>query len=339
MSAKQTRAEARRAQLPWVEKYRPKSVDEVAHQPEVVRMLKRSMDSSNLPHMLFYGPPGTGKTSTILAIAKQLYGPELYSKRVLELNASDERGIKVVRTKIKDFASTAVGTQTTAGYPCPPYKIIILDEADAMTRDAQTALRRTMEQYSTVTRFCILCNYISRIIPPLTSRCAKFRFQPLEAGSISARLGVIVAAESVACEAGGLEAVVKHCGGDMRKAIMMLQTAHQYHEKVDEPTIVEIAALVPDTVMASLVEAAHSQSFESLQREVASIVVEGFPANQVLLQLHDGMLTDSMLEDSGKAAVAEALAVADKCLSDGADDYLQLLNCASVYYGASTSKH
>ena len=142
--------------LPWVEKYRPKNVDDVAHQDEVVSTLKGSIKAGNLPHLLMYGPPGTGKTSTVLAMARELYGPELYKKRILELNASDERGINVVRTKVKTFAQQAIGQQRAPGFPCPPFKLIILDEADSMTRDAQTALRRTMEAHSTVTRFCLI---------------------------------------------------------------------------------------------------------------------------------------------------------------------------------------
>ncbi|KAI5285715.1 Subunit of heteropentameric Replication factor C (RF-C), partial [Ascosphaera atra] len=126
--------------------------------------------------MLFYGPPGTGKTSTILALAKSLFGPSLYRSRILELNASDERGIGIVREKVKDFARTQLShppnsAEYKAKYPCPPFKIIILDEADSMTQDAQSALRRTMERYSRLTRFCLVCNYVTRIIDPVASRC------------------------------------------------------------------------------------------------------------------------------------------------------------------------
>jgi replication factor C subunit 2/4 len=128
-----------------VEKYRPQGVDDIAHQDEVVKTLKSAIQTGTLPHLLFYGPPGTGKTSTILAVARSLFGPE-YRSRILELNASDERGIKVVREKVKQFAQfTVTGLEKTAGYPCPPFKIIILDEADTMTTEAQAALRRTME--------------------------------------------------------------------------------------------------------------------------------------------------------------------------------------------------
>jgi len=139
---------------PWVEKYRPDRVEEVVHQDEVVGALKSAVEGKDLPHMLFYGPPGTGKTTTALAITRQLFGPELRKQRVLELNASDERGIKIVREKIKSFASLAVGSGVS-GYPCPPFKVIILDESDFMTKDAQNALRRIIEQYSKVRWFFV----------------------------------------------------------------------------------------------------------------------------------------------------------------------------------------
>jgi replication factor C subunit 2/4 len=174
--------------IPWVEKYRPDKVDDVAHQDEVISTLKTSIKEGSLPHLMFHGPPGTGKTTTILAVARALYGPELYKQRILELNASDERGIQVIREKVKTFAQGAVGERKTAGYPCPRFKIIILDEADTMTPDAQSALRRIMELYSKVTRFCLICNYVTRIIEPLASRCAKFRFRPLPVSSMVSRM-------------------------------------------------------------------------------------------------------------------------------------------------------
>ncbi|KAJ2423438.1 Subunit of heteropentameric Replication factor C (RF-C), partial [Coemansia sp. RSA 2524] len=164
--------------IPWVEKYRPKNIDDVTAQDEVVQVLRKSLETKNLPHLLFYGPPGTGKTSTILALTRDMYGPEACKTRVLELNASDERGIAVVREKVKTFAR-AVVSRADPKYPSPPYKIVILDEADSMTTDAQAALRRIMEKYSRITRFCLVCNYVSRIIEPLASRCTKFRFKSL----------------------------------------------------------------------------------------------------------------------------------------------------------------
>jgi DNA polymerase III delta prime subunit len=209
---------------PWVEKYRPRNVSEVAYQDEVVQTLKKSLETANLPHLLFYGPPGTGKTSTALAIARQLYGPELMKTRVMELNASDERGINVVRQKVKAFAAASVG-QPVPGYPCPPYKLLILDEADSMTQDAQNALRRTMEAYSKVTRFCFICNYVSRIIEPLASRCAKFRFRPLHQEVMSDRVHYICKTEGVELDADAFKLLAQVSAGDLRKAVTTLQSA------------------------------------------------------------------------------------------------------------------
>ncbi|KAK5171995.1 Subunit of heteropentameric Replication factor C (RF-C) [Saxophila tyrrhenica] len=218
---------------PWVEKYRPKSLDDVAAQDHTVTILRRTLQSANLPHMLFYGPPGTGKTSTVLALAKQLYGPDLIKTRVLELNASDERGISIVREKVKDFARMQLsnppagpaGEEYRRKYPCPPYKIVILDEADSMTQDAQSALRRTMETYSKITRFCLICNYVTRIIDPLASRCSKFRFKSLDEANAGKRLEDIARLENVKLEEGVVDTLLKCSEGDLRKAITFLQSA------------------------------------------------------------------------------------------------------------------
>ena len=166
----------------------------------------------------------THNTTTINAIARQLYGPTHYKSRMLELNASDERGIGVVRDKIKSFAALTVGSRPAdSKYPMPPYKLVILDEADSMTGDAQAALRRIMENYSKATRFCLICNYVSRIIEPLASRCAKFRFRPLAADAVEKRLSHVASAEGVQVDAATLTALRKVSGGDMRKAITFMQ--------------------------------------------------------------------------------------------------------------------
>lgn len=209
---------------------RPRSLDDIAAQDHTVTVLRRTLQSANLPHMLFYGPPGTGKTSTVLALAKQLYGPELVKSRVLELNASDERGISIVREKVKDFARMQLSNPPHAEeyrkkYPCPPYKIIILDEADSMTQDAQSALRRTMETYSKITRFCLVCNYVTRIIDPLASRCSKFRFKSLDEGNAGKRIEDIARLENVKLDEGVVETLLRCSEGDLRKAITFLQSA------------------------------------------------------------------------------------------------------------------
>jgi len=216
--------------------------------------------------MLFYGPPGTGKTSAILALAKDLFGPQMYRSRVLELNASDERGIDVVRHKIKHFASLAVSANKSATHSCPPFKLIILDEADCMTVDAQSALRRTMETYTKVTRFCILCNYVSRIIGPIASRCAKFRFQPMSKDVMTSRLSFISDKEGFTLPPDAAAALLRVSGGDLRRAITLLQNTYMLHgAEMSGKHITDSAAVIPDSVMLELVAACRSNSFDKMQ--------------------------------------------------------------------------
>lgn len=263
--------------------------------------------------MLFYGPPGTGKTSTILALAKELYGPEMIKSRVLELNASDERGISIVREKVKDFARMQL-TNPPAGYrsryPCPPFKIIILDEADSMTQDAQSALRRTMETYSKITRFCLICNYVTRIIDPLASRCSKFRFKSLDQGNARKRLEEIADKEGVALEGGAVDALIKCSEGDLRKAITFLQSAARLVGAIEKDDydsdddkmdvdgggrtvtvkiVEEIAGVIPDQTIARLQKAMQPKSagatYQAIAKVVEEMVADGWSAGQVLSQV------------------------------------------------------
>jgi replication factor C subunit 2/4 len=271
--------------------------------------------------MLFYGPPGTGKTSTILALAKELYGPEMVKSRVLELNASDERGISIVREKVKDFARMQL-TNPPAGYraryPCPPFKIIILDEADSMTQDAQSALRRTMETYSKITRFCLICNYVTRIIDPLASRCSKFRFKSLDQGNAKRRVEEIAEKEGVRLEDGAVDALIKCSEGDLRKAITYLQSAARLvgaiekeqdgdggaEDKMDvdedadadasKKTVTvkiveDIAGVIPDDTVSKLRKAMQPRSaaatYQAVARVVEEMVADGWSAGQVVSQV------------------------------------------------------
>ncbi|BBM98161.1 replication factor C subunit 2/4 [Marchantia polymorpha subsp. ruderalis] len=320
----------------WVEKYRPKQVKDVAYQDEVVRTLTNTLETGNLPHLLFYGPPGTGKTSTALALAHQLFGPVLYKARVLELNASDDRGINVVRTKIKDFAAIAVGNSNAAGdYPCPPFKIIILDEADSMTEDAQNALRRTMETYSKVTRFCFICNYVSRIIEPLASRCAKYRFKPLNEEIMTTRIKFVCQEEGIQLNSEALSTLSKVSGGDLRRAITCLQSAARlYGSSISSDNIISVSGVVPDEILDSLLVACKSGQFDKAQGVVTNIIAEGHPASQILSQLFDIVVKASDITDEQKARILERIAETDKALIDGADEFLQLLDVSSNTLGA-----
>jgi replication factor C subunit 2/4 len=328
--------ERKTAQQPWIEKYRPNTVDQVVYQEEVVQALKKSLKEANLPHLLFYGPPGTGKTSTILAIAKQLFGPELYRSRVLELNASDERGIDVIRTKVKTFAQVAVGKSEAKGnYPCPPFKLIVLDEADSMTKDAQAALRRTMETYSKVTRFCIVCNYVSRIIEPIVSRCAKFRFKALDSLLLGKRLSEIAVLEGLEMDEKTLARVVQVSEGDMRRALTILQSSSRIHgPKLKIDYIDETAAIVPQNEIQQLLDVCididdSSDVFDNLYKQCSYVVRQGHSASQLISQLHDLAIHSDKLSNLQKGRICMEIANTDKSLIDGADEFLQLVSLCS----------
>jgi replication factor C subunit 2/4 len=274
--------------------------------------------------MLFYGPPGTGKTSTILALAKSLFGPALYRSRILELNASDERGIGIVRDKVKNFARAQLSQPTgldaayLAQHPCPPFKIIILDEADSMTQDAQSALRRTMETYSRITRFCLVCNYVTRIIEPLASRCSKFRFKSLDNSAAGVRLDNIARTENLKLEDGVVETLIRCGEGDLRRAITYLQSAARLAgaakagaKDADEDaemtdagsdqgiitvrSIEEIAGVIPESVLDSLVQAMQPKSgasaFDAVSTVVTDLVADGWSATQLVGQVGSLLLS------------------------------------------------
>lgn len=317
--------------VPWVEKYRPKTVDDVSHQDEVVAVLGKCLDGNDFPNLLFYGPPGTGKTSTILAMAHQMFGKD-YKSRVLELNASDERGIQVVREKVKNFAQLAVGAKTVDGKAVPAFKLIILDEADSMTNAAQSALRRTMEKQSKTTRFCLICNYVSRIIAPITSRCAKFRFKPLDTAVLDERLTFICNEENVQCAEEVKSEIRKVSGGDLRKAITYLQSAARLKKEqaIEKQDIFDIAGVVPDSVVRNVVELCKSGSYSKLQSGIQDVISEAYSAGQIVEQLHEAVLEEPGLKDEQKCAIMTQLALTDKCLLDGADEYFQIMSLCTV---------
>ena len=303
-------------------------MDEISHQQHVVATLKTSIANGQLPHLLFYGPPGTGKTSTIVAVGRQLFGSDFRKNgRFLELNASDDRGIKVVREKVKSFAQGAISTASGL----PPFKIIVLDEADSMTGDAQSALRRMMENYSKVTRFCLICNYVSRIIEPVASRCAKFRFAPLEKVSMATRVRFIAAEEHVTVSDSVLESLLECSNGDLRKAINYLQSAKQLcgEDELTEGDVVAVAGLAPPEVLQLFWTSVASNSFEKMKTDIANILLAGYPVLTILRQLNDDVLALEKISDAQKATICLRIAEADKKLVDGASEHFQLLDVAS----------
>lgn len=318
--------------VPWVEKFRPRCINDIAHQEEVVSVLRNTVKGNEFPNLLFYGPPGTGKTSTILAVCRELYGNDIYRNRVLELNASDERGIQVVRDKVKKFANLSISAKKADGSPCPPFKVVILDEADSMTIHAQAALRRTMEKQSKTTRFCLICNYVTRIIEPITSRCAKFRFKDLPIETLQTRLDMICKSEDILIDEHALKQLILTSEGDLRKAITFLQSVHRLKagEQISSDDVIEMAGIVPDELLDSLMHTCNLGSYEKLDANVKSIIMKGYSGAQILTQLHDQLVLNENMDDNQKSVVMEKLAVTDKCLCDGADEYLQLIALCTV---------
>lgn len=219
----------------WIEKYRPKKLNNIVGQKNITITLKKLCDGkSTIPNLLFYGMPGTGKTTTILALCHELFGPNNFNNRVLELNASDERGIDVVREKVLNFAKKSLSSPDI-NYPSPPIKIIILDETDALTYDAQTALRKIMEDYLKNTRFCLICNYIEKIIKPLVSRCMFFNFKPIDNKIIVNHLKLIAEKEKINLDKEIIENIYNSYNGDLRQAINQLQQLKYFdYEELNE---------------------------------------------------------------------------------------------------------
>ncbi|XP_068159432.1 replication factor C subunit 4 [Drosophila tropicalis] len=328
-------AERRKPPAPWVEKYRPRSVEDVVEQSEVVAVLKKCVEGADLPNMLLYGPPGTGKTSTILAAGRQIFG-DMYRDRILELNASDERGINVVRTKIKNFAQLSASNIRPDGRPCPPFKIIILDEADSMTHAAQAALRRTMEKESRSTRFCLICNYVSRIIVPITSRCTKFRFKSLGEEQIIERLKLICQAEGVQMDGEeSYKSIVRISGGDMRRAITTLQSCYRLkgpEHIINTQDLFEMSGIIPDYYLDDYLEVCRSGNYKRLEDFVREIGYSAYSVGQMLEQFVEFIVLKENLTDPQKAKICDKLGECCYRLQDGGSEYLQImdLGCETI---------
>ncbi|MHA2326176.1 MAG: replication factor C small subunit, partial [Promethearchaeota archaeon] len=224
---------------PFVEKYRPRFLNEVVNQVGIIKRLKQFVKDKSMPHLIFAGPAGTGKTTSALAMVRELYGRKMALNRTyLELNASDARGIDVIRTYIKDFAKARPSSEI-------PFKILILDEADNMTSPAQQALRRTMEKYTKNCRMILICNYSNKIIPPIQSRCVVFRFSSLKNDDIKMRIRFVAEKENIGITAGGLNALVDVSRGDCRRAINYLQSCGIISKKIDQEIVFRVAGEVP----------------------------------------------------------------------------------------------
>jgi replication factor C subunit 3/5 len=303
-------------ELPWVEKYRPNTLDDLVAHEAIISTIQKFVREKKLPHLLFYGPPGTGKTSTILAVSKQMYG-KLHSTMSLELNASDDRGINVVREQIKNFASTQ--QIVSKGI-----KLIILDEADSMTNAAQFALRRIIEKYTKTTRFCLICNYVSKIIPALQSRCTRFRFMPLPSQIASERIRIIANNERLNLTEDGIKALVELGQGDMRKYLNILQSTSMAFEVIDAKAIYSCTGnpdpVFMDRVAETLLSLNFNEIFDQLSQERLDL---GFSLTDIIRELHKTIMKIKFPEKM-KMFLIKRIAEIEMRLSQGANEKIQL---------------
>jgi replication factor C small subunit len=299
----------------WIEKYRPQTLEEVYGHEDIVGRLQSYVERDDIPHLLFAGPAGVGKTTSATAIARTVYGDD-WRGNFLELNASDERGIDVVRDRIKNFARSSFGSYE--------YRIIFLDEADSLTDDAQSALRRTMEQFSDNTRFILSCNYSSKIIDPIQSRCAVFRFGPLSDEAIESQVRDIADAEDIEVTDDGVDALVYAANGDMRRAINSLQAAATTGGVVDAEAVYTITSTARPEEIEEMVTAAIDGDFATARGTLETLLVEtGMAGGDIVDQLHRSVW-EFDLDERDTVRLMERIGEVDFRITEGANEQVQL---------------
>jgi len=300
----------------WAEKYRPKTLTEMVNQKAIVERLSSFARSRNVPHCIFAGPPGTGKTTAALCLARDLYG-QAYREHLMELNASDERGINVVRETVKTFARIRTLGEI-------PFKILILDEADNMTRDAQQALRRTMERYAATCRFILIANYSGKIIEPIQSRCAPFRYRYLSRDDQDEYLRRIAEKEEINLLKDGLDAVYDASGGDLRKATNLLQAAASLEKPVDSDLVFSVVGHANPADVHEMMELAMKGEFIEARKRLREMITKyGVAGTDIVKQIHLELFRLNIPENM-KVKAADAVGEVDFRLSEGASEEVQL---------------
>jgi len=299
----------------WTEKHRPDTLGEVVGQDAIVERLEAFVKEESIPHMLFAGPPGTGKTTCAVSLAKDLYGDE-WKQNFMETNASDERGINVVRDKIKNFARTKPINAD--------YKIIFLDEADSLTSDAQQALRRTMEQFSDNCRFIMSCNYSSKIIDPIQSRCAVFRFNNLEEDDVKQYIQRLGKSENFTISEDAVKAVMRVSNGDLRRVTNVLQTAAISTDEIEQEDVYSVAASLKPEEITEILNQTLSGNFLEARDQLSDLMIErGLDGQDIVSSIHRE-LYNLEIPDSQKLEMAEALGEFEFRITEGASADVQI---------------
>jgi len=300
----------------WGEKFRPKNFSEFFGQDKVVERIRAFVKQKNIPHMLFSGPAGIGKTTISLIIAKELYGKE-WQQNFLELNSSDERGIDVIRNKVKDFART----KTIGNFP---FKIILLDECDSLTKEAQQALRRTMENYTNTCRFILSCNYSSKIIDPIQSRCIVFHFKPLERDAIGKIIDNITKNEKLKIEKNVADALLEISGGDVRRIINILQSCAAVNKNITKDLIYETVSVAHPKEVKEVLELAISGNFiKSREKLLDTMLKYGLSGLDIIRQIQKETW-ELKIKDEDKVKMVEKCGEIEFRMVEGSDEYLQL---------------
>jgi replication factor C small subunit len=300
----------------WIEKYRPQKLDDIVGQDEIVERLSSYVKSGNLPHLLFTGSAGVGKTTAAVTLAREFF-KDSWQMNFRELNASDERGIDVVRNQIKQFART-----TPLGDA--KFKILFLDEADALTTDAQSALRRTMESYAQTCRFILSCNYSSKIIDPIQSRCAIYRFKPLGEAAVKEEVNRIAKKEGLSITKEAMDAIVYIAQGDMRKAINALQGAAIISNKIDDKMVYAITSTARPDEIDDLLKRSLGGDFDGAESVLAFLLHDrGIAPNELINQCYRAIVKMN-LDRSLKVELIDHLGETDFRLSEGANSDIQM---------------
>jgi len=300
----------------WIEKFRPKKFEDVIGQDKIVGRIKAFVEQKNLPHLLFSGPAGVGKTSLILTAARELYG-ENFRQNILETNASDSRGIDTIRNEVKDFARTkSIGNV--------PFKICILDEADALTREAQQALRRTMEQYSSICRFCLITNWSSKIIDPIQSRCTIFRFKPLEKESINRIISKLAKEENLKIDDGAREALIYVSSGDVRRLENVLQSCSMMSHEISEELIYEIVSAAKPKEIWEILDSAVKGNFVHAKNKLLDVMLKhGLSGLDIIKQIQSE-IWNLDLSDERKIELVDKCGEVEFRMIEGSDEFIQM---------------